>query len=71
MLPSNDIKNLLNIKDEFISITQLKKKSIKGKWTNVVEGTLTYTPTACPNCGIKQGIYHYQTRYETNENRLE
>ena len=44
MLQPNDIKHLLNIQDPSISLTQLDKKTINGKLTNVVKGILTYIP---------------------------
>src|SRR5690625_7512430 len=56
---SNDIKNLLDIQDENIyfenSSTEIKE--FKGKTSKFITGTLTYQPSCCENCGIKNENY--------------
>ncbi|WP_208560772.1 ISL3 family transposase [Marinilactibacillus kalidii] len=51
MLQTNDIKKLLNIQDESITLTRIEKETVKGRLTNIVRGTITYTPKGCPKCG--------------------
>lgn len=56
---SNDIKNLLDIQDENIyfenSSTEIKE--FKGKTSKFITGTLTYQPSCCENCGVKNENY--------------
>ena len=54
-MSNNDyILNLLNIKDKNITIfnNKVEEKVIKGVNYKIIEGILTYTPEACPCCGV-------------------
>ncbi|MFC6465609.1 ISL3 family transposase [Marinilactibacillus sp. GCM10026970] len=57
MLESYDIKKLLHIQDESITLTQIDRQTLKGVLTNIVRGTITYTPNYCPKCGVKNVDY--------------
>lgn len=55
MSNSNDIKNLLDIQDTNIIFEEncVTNETYKGNSCKYVDGKLTYTPTHCVNCGIK------------------
>ena len=46
-------RNILNIKDQNINFNEncLEIVKINGVTTKVFHGTLSYTPSVCPNCG--------------------
>ena len=53
MSTNNYILNLLNIKDDNITIFHdIQEKNIKGQKYKIVEGILTYIPKVCSCCGI-------------------
>ena len=53
MYTNNYILNLLNIKDNNITILpNSQEKFIKGIKYKIIEGFLTYIPTLCPCCGV-------------------
>jgi len=56
---SNDIKTLLDIQDKNITIeknaVQIKKH--RGKMSKFISAKLTYTPTHCECCGVKNENY--------------
>lgn len=52
MSTNNYILNLLNIKDNNITILpNSQEKFIKGVKYKIIEGVLTYKPEYCPCCG--------------------
>ncbi len=59
MPKQNDIRNLLNIQDKHITFNHpiTEKTSVKGRQALLVHATLTYTPRACKQCGVKNTNY--------------
>lgn len=56
---SNDIKLLLDIQDENIYFEEnaVEYKEFKGKTAKFITGKLTYTPSHCECCGVKNENY--------------
>jgi len=56
---SNDIKTLLDIQDKNITIEEnaIQIKKYRGKMSKFISAKLTYTPTHCECCGIKNENY--------------
>src|SRR5690625_1977275 len=59
---SNDInlyKSLLDIQDEniYFEKNSTENKEFKGKTSKFITGTLTYQPSCCENCGVKNANY--------------
>jgi len=56
---SDDIKNLLDIQDEYIYFEKnsTENKEFKGKTSKFITGTLTYHSSCCENYGIKNENY--------------
>src|SRR5690625_4819082 len=56
---SNDIKVLLDIQDEniYFENNSTENKEFKGKTSKFITGTLTYQPSGCENCGVKNENY--------------
>src|SRR5699024_6458831 len=56
---SNDIKNLIDIQDTNIIIEEnaVQIKQYRGSTSKFIKGKLTYTPTHCESCGIKNENY--------------
>jgi len=52
---SNSIKSLLDILDININLDEncVKEGTYKGKRCKYIAGKLTYTPTHCGQCGVK------------------
>lgn len=56
---TNNIKYLLDIQDENICFEEnaVELKEYKGKTAKFITGKLTYTPTHCEHCGVKNENY--------------
>src|SRR5699024_11679698 len=73
---SNDIKVLLDIQDEniYFENNSTENKEFKGKTSKFITGTLTYQPSGCENCGVKNEnyiIYKNGTRSEEHTSELQ
>jgi transposase len=53
MSHSDYTRNILNIKDKNITFEEncLEERIVNKRIVKFFHGTLTYTPTVCPNCG--------------------